>query len=647
MGDFVTVSVDLEADGAATRRLLRDNHAYRSWFTFAVTPAAKGLIESQFAKWLRERKNIDAGLDKAGVFKFGNRSLTVLHNDKRGAHQARFTLKEKRGHQIWQTELTIWLPQHEDRGWANLTVGSNTGTPAAPPHLYANLVDVLDDVRDGALPLSSEPPVVAAAQCGEVLDWIADSDRHALLFVAGTAQDLDFSAWVAKVREWTYGMRGMGQAIILDPIATEELAAALGHSHEVMPWTIRTFRPGATLGVRADGLQHRILGWRRLAYDTDVDIRKLLTGVARVRANARPTPSALARTTRDLDRIGSALLLDRIFTEPASRLQVDPSPVALAGCSADTTAKFSPIAEEAQSAESEAMAQLRERVHEQQRLLQAIEDSVGAGWSIELLNEAVAAMSSLPALRQDLERQRTVLTRSRDELRESLTEADDLRDHLEKLRGEMHSEEEARTLAELERVEAEDEARWLRGELKKLQAFDVADARMPAELATNVPLTFEDLCERLSELEPQGVVFTGDLSTVRDLSGIDPNGKFAVAAWEALLALCSFREARRAGDFSENFKMYLDNTPAGYRQLSPGKHSPTESEPTMQKYGHLRVFPVPQDADPSGKAAMPAHFRLGKAGMSSPRMHYYDAVSVNECIYVGYVGPHLRTVSTN
>ena len=67
----------------------------------------------------------------------------------------------------------------------------------------------------------------------------------------------------------------------------------------------------------------------------------------------------------------------------------------------------------------------------------------------------------------------------------------------------------------------------------------------------------------------------------------------------------------------------------------------------MNQYGRERIFKVPTEVDKDGLAVMEAHFRLGKVGMISPRMHYYDNVEHDDRIYVGYIGPHLRTDGTN
>lgn len=56
---------------------------------------------------------------------------------------------------------------------------------------------------------------------------------------------------------------------------------------------------------------------------------------------------------------------------------------------------------------------------------------------------------------------------------------------------------------------------------------------------------------------------------------------------------------------------------------------------------------MPAEDDPSGRRAMEAHFKLGKVGMASPRMHILDCWSMHKRVYVGYIGYHLRNTHTN
>lgn len=194
---------------------------------------------------------------------------------------------------------------------------------------------------------------------------------------------------------------------------------------------------------------------------------------------------------------------------------------------------------------------------------------------------------------------------------------------------------------------AREEVRWLRRELHRVQAHAEASAPVPEETFF-APASFAELMTQWEErLTPLGVVFTGDPAVVRGLDSIDAVGKNAALAWTILEVLADFVAARAAGEVHGSVHLYLSQTPPGYRTISSAKHAPGESETTMSMYGDQRVFPVPVDVDPSGYATMGAHFKLHKRGIVSPRIHYFDDTANTGKVYVGYIGEHLRTVTTN
>jgi hypothetical protein len=98
-------------------------------------------------------------------------------------------------------------------------------------------------------------------------------------------------------------------------------------------------------------------------------------------------------------------------------------------------------------------------------------------------------------------------------------------------------------------------------------------------------------------------------------------------------------EVAVAGDVTA----YLADTPAACRTFSGNRHAFTESG-DVQRNPQLRApreLPVPAEIAPSGRAFMGAHFKIAQSATISPRMHYLDATSRTQKIYVGYIGPHL------
>lgn len=112
-----------------------------------------------------------------------------------------------------------------------------------------------------------------------------------------------------------------------------------------------------------------------------------------------------------------------------------------------------------------------------------------------------------------------------------------------------------------------------------------AEAYAPPEEQTILPTSFADLLSHLDELSR--VEYTGDVDCPLGLDEFPQSSSWAQTAWQAEL-------------------------------------------------------------NASGRVFMGAHIRLGGgAGMSAPRMHYFDAVGGSGMIYIGYLGPHLKVKSTN
>lgn len=159
----------------------------------------------------------------------------------------------------------------------------------------------------------------------------------------------------------------------------------------------------------------------------------------------------------------------------------------------------------------------------------------------------------------------------------------------------------------------------------------------------------EDLLDKLQGLRTDGIFFTGDEKLVEELDDFDQQGALSATLWDALLTCKDYIRAKSDNIFAGNMHLYLRQPPTGYRTVSPTRHAAHESDSTMNQFSHLRVFPVPEQVDPAGRVCMPAHFKfsVSSAGISTPRMHYFDNFENDGCLYIGYIGKHLRTSGTN
>ena len=141
------------------------------------------------------------------------------------------------------------------------------------------------------------------------------------------------------------------------------------------------------------------------------------------------------------------------------------------------------------------------------------------------------------------------------------------------------------------------------------------------------------------------IEFTGEFSDLEELSKAEL-GAYAAKTWLGLRTLNDYVKAKLNGDANAGIQQFLTNPPSGYYVNWPaGKYAAKESE-SVERDVELRkerTFRVPKTVDPSGMLYMSSHLKIGV----KLRAHFYDDVANTRKIYLGYIGNHLRTVSTN
>ena len=408
----------------------------------------------------------------------------------------------------------------------------------------------------------------------------------------------------------------------MDPLTTEALADAFGDSYGVPAWTIRTYLPDVDPASEPDAVRHRILGTARLA-GSDRAVQYLLGDITRRYAASRPIPGEVLSATRALNRIADKAMLVERFAEATASL-------------ADLSL------EKATDRPSDTLTMPPEdtvpRIRETD-----VEDALALVRQHLQIDDITA--DSLARIAQDARFGRELLTAettSLDQLRFTLEGTEEARDFWKDLLAEEQLE---LAVAEETRGKFEDEVRFLRVQLQRLSP-ETAWIGIDDAARTQYPKDFGELLELWESPTLSNVVFTGDADIALGLDALDNLGVFSRTTWECLLALSDYIRVKGNG-FLGGFDEYVQNSPPDCRTIGPKKHVRSETAVTMQRYGSERIFPVPQTVDPSGRATMAAHFRLGRAGMSSPRMHYLDAFHTDGHAYVGYIGPHLTNTQSN
>ncbi|RJK92514.1 hypothetical protein D5H78_18730 [Vallicoccus soli] len=182
---------------------------------------------------------------------------------------------------------------------------------------------------------------------------------------------------------------------------------------------------------------------------------------------------------------------------------------------------------------------------------------------------------------------------------------------------------------------------------KELLKADVRPWELTAPPVPAVPGSFDELLDAaeahlpLLELGPR-------TAASRDLDDHTRSLTWAAKAWDALLALQSYAEARVKGEFEGNFEQWCRDCPTGARVVSANalgmtEHDTVRTNPTMRE---ARTFPVPTDVAPEGRVTMWAHYKVDNRD-PAPRLHFHDDTRGTGMVYVGYLGRHLPSPKTN
>ena len=612
---------------------IADSSAYRAFLSIDEGPEVMDRIVEQFSSWLRE-KGWDLQLSVSGFYEEDDRELLILHHSSAGGVAFRGRLIEKTKLGTWRTQLTAFAPR-KGSPWVSLEVSNSQGRFVSVPRIAAYLMDALP-TRDGDSLLTSTARLVGSNDVESVLESIRDPSRQGLYLVAGTGYaDIDLEVFRRQVDRWARQVRGLAQVVVLNADATQDMAAAFGASHAARPWTLRTFKPDADPSSDEDGLRHKFLSTQRLATDKEQVIVKLLGRVARRHSSRRNPPAGFTQVDRALARLEDSLLFHALASpSPSSHAQLIPLGQSVQAETSERAPNFTD--------HSDVDAELAPPPSVDRESATAL-DLVKIIFGIDEVTE-----ERLREIADEAERGRmteTSLDRIRVKLERDTQEIDDLRDLLALTTEDYETALLDAAIAESDATAHADEVRWLRGRLAVLEDFESAYSAPPEESRTEYPNDFDELVSKLDHLASRAVVFTGNRKGIPELDEFDTLNRAVKLAWDALLSLADYVRAREQGRCEHGVKQYLENTPQGFRAVGRKRFAEGESAATMSAHGAMRIFPVPTTVNSSGHASMEAHFKLGKLGRISPRIHFVDCWPIDGHIYVGYIGRHLPIVT--
>lgn len=588
--------------------------ACRSFVRVDSTPNFERIVEGQVYSWIKQKSwdAIDLTVDGPVEVANGVIGSLVRENNQDGSSNTRFRWVQSSPTGRWITELTYRLNRDRKSGWVWTDLHAPVGKQPQIPRLAKDLLTVLP-AKDGSFPITDQPRTAHVEDVEMIRQALLDEDRRGVLYLAGTDEKIPLNDWAKYVGNVLKGTAGVASAYILDTEATKSLNSLLPASHQVSPWTVRTFNPNVDLEDSRDALKHRILSTGRIADDNPTFLRNLLARRAYALSVDQPLPHDVQRIDRRLrERLDDAVL-SRTNTQDVV-IEVE----------APSSAEVAPSRGLLDVAKNIVVHVLGEDLSS--RSLGRLGELAGKALRLES-NDPTGPRARLRILEDELEREKTRSAEFRKLLDDSTL------DHAETL-------ERVRT--------AELNLQKLYGQLAKLQTTEIDYS--PAEF-TGIdvpPGDFDELIMRVDELKL--ISFTGDPAVTRKLDEQHDSYTWVWKTWDGLLALNDYANARKAGIFtSGGLKQYFDTPPAQCKSFPASKVAAVESDSVRStpKYHDARIFAVPTKVDETGLAFMESHLKIAQAGMISPRVHFFDDTAKTGIVYVGHIGPHLPTQGSN
>lgn len=532
----------------------------------------------------------------------------------------RLRMAEKQPKQNFHTDVILGAEPGESWLWVN--VSSDGPMSAQAPRFVGKLL-----LKDGPLNTSGTSEltfgiVETDTDSERLYEYLVDPLRSIPVFIAGTddvpgshkLQD-DFRE-SAKV--WSRETLGLARFVVLGAEATDYLEEKLGEGFAPRRWSVRTYEPELDLNDPNDIRRHRFFSTERLHQMPAKAVASRLGKVARAISERRGSPPQVRTALYAFTQEENVRLLRGLTGgDDRTRERVARTEAAYA-----TTQEFNLSTDE-----------LRQ-----------------VGVLKELLE--------IPTFSEDLvleiaqrftETSLEVVKQVEDRLQQQAIMVEVLESERDSARMELELSGQQVAGVESEAQHLRKQVRWLQNELQNRGHAEAAYSDLYLELSQeDPPANFEELLDGISDFENQGVVFTGSDSVTLELDDVDTQGRAVHAAWMSLLTLADYLRSKENGVFQGDVHSYLSSPPGTeYTTIPPGNHASWESDTTMSQYGDQRIFDVPHSVSEDGQAVMEAHFKLHRIGMISPRLHYLDRSSAEGKMYVGYIGPHLKTPSTN
>lgn len=636
---------------------------YRTAFHFDLRPRETTLsvAVATMRSWLNTKgidKNLLDGWDGQSTVSFpGGMRIDVagFSNMQDGSEGILYRVFDHNGGTIYRTTIyAVDRADAKDSATAFVIEGATdqgTADEAIDSIRTTRMVkDLLNSRRvfDSVTRLQGTPRVVHADDVREVFDAIFDKGRQIAVVVASSVGREADENWRKVVESLTRDSVGTAATFVVTADAVGPLNDMLPDHLQVGRGRIRTFMPKVSAEEESDGIRHRYVGPETLANALrgggGTNVKGFLPTL-HARSTRRPLldkgfPTWLNRRLRRLEEEERRLSRSLEVRERVARKRGEAETAAVRSIA--VAAPPQPLRRERmRSGARDWWDTFRNRVAE------------WLGKEASALTEETFE-KALEELGDVIATDRETLSYHQELVEEADREISELQENVALKADQLGSIEEDSAFLQLELDEIRAKNAYLRKRLADSNIYGDVDI---SEDDDNFWEGVDSLDEVLAKLEDEKaptvirehIQFTGDMKTIDNLVRRDHHGAYARETWSMIRTLASFIEAVYSGGDTLTVERYLkDEQAIGYR-VSARRHAPRESESvrTNARWIAEREFPVPRNVDPSERALMEAHFRIGHGDSVAPRMYYLDRLAEDGKVYIGYIGPHLTNTKTN
>lgn len=615
------------------------------------------LIQEQFEKWLQDdpvkspRKFPAHEIEKNALTVFSATADILFFEKKEKDNsltiRARLVENKKENNEDrrWTSTYTLHIPgKKEQKGFFLFEVDSPLETlsngfvrpiNASSPRFMRRLLELENlQLFDGQYAvMQNGAQIIDESEVDKIIDIACDPFRRGALILMGTDDSNPINYFLEKSKKPFDKLVGLATSYILRPEATIEFNKSIGEMHAVYPGAIRTYFPEVDPATGFDDRRHPFIKRERFEQLEERAIAATLESSARRMSLESPMPNSVQRILERIEMAQNELLVSgrrKIVYEKLPKQ-------AQSGFELKIEEKIDVTKTD------QLVKEVSEYLRVQSKLREIFEFEKFDFQTVDLIAEKVNRLQAITPMLEQTLNENTELKKQVERLQVDLNESQT--DHLETFDEKESFQSQVSYIRNSLNllVDSESDTPKFKKSLKELIHGNLSWVGQDQSLRPQIPHTFTEIIYSLDELP--FIEYTGDYDQIENLDR-DEVGTYSGKTWEGLRMLNEYARAKNEGIDVKGIVEFLKDGPTGFFNSWPiHKISMQESESTLndQKLLNQRKFKVPTTVDPQGIALMVAHLKISYR----LRLHFFEDVAKTGKIYVGYIGKHLETASTN